>query len=601
MLDTSHPCGYLAIKSTKAKSKGKNQPASEKIYRRRDVKLVRSARGWYQLGRVIKVAQAPLKHVIRKKMPTTGNRKNVDETDDLWGEPIEIDDGLRDGEVLTGLYSLDQTEIYVPPPIIDGKVQRNAYGNIDVYVPSMIPEGGVLLRYPHIAVAARMAGIDYANAVTGFDFGGSGSSGRKKQGRGTATARIDGIVIAKEYEEAVRAIYEHLAEEQEQEDREIAIMDALMGWRRCIIALRIKARLEKQHGKVEDLDAEVMPVHPDEHEEGGFIPDDRIDVRLDAPDQNELGGGFEQSGSDFVNEENGGGFFNEDETETVTHKHDYNHDEEAREFLNDGDGGFIPEDEQGGGFFSDEGGAFLPDDDQGNGFIQEGGFSGGHNDDGLEVGLLPGDVIKISEDEPDTIENCPKTGNDLQQEISPEKKPEESEPIAIFSDQEQVTYSSNSVEIILKEPALDAEKGRSSAAGPSAAGPSPPVSRPLPRRGLAIPMNIELLVVPSAKAKDSLADRIVPSSKSRPALLPNPVASQRIEEPQSSDQELGDVPAHERKEEMPSIEAKGQEKQKKQIASGSVKEEVEEDEGDFFPDSMSESELYQEYDEEDDE
>lgn len=568
------------------------------------MKLVRSARGWYQLGRVIKVAQAPLKHVIRKKMPTAGNRKNVEETDDLWGEPIEIDDGLRDGEELTGLYSLDQTELYVPPPIIDGKVQRNAYGNIDVYVPSMIPDGGVLLRYPHIAVAARMVGIDYANAVTGFDFGGSGSNGRKKQGRGTATARIDGIVIAKEYEEAVRAVYEHLTEEQEQEDREMAIMRALMGWRRCITALRIKARLEKQHGKVEDLDAATLPDHTDEHEEGGFIPEDRIDVKLDAPEQSDLGGGFEQSAGGYVDEDGGGGFFNEGETVSNSRKHDYGNDGEGGGFLNDDDGGFIPDDEQGGGFLSDEGGGFLPDDGQAGGFEEEGFerehndidvLGGGflpddgiidrkHNDDGLGSGFGPEDAITISEDEPGSIENDHNTANSLQYEIQDNKKTEEPETITIISDEEQGTHPLNSAEVTVKEPGPVAEKERPSA-----------TSRPPRRRGLAIPMNIELLVVPSANTKDSLADRIVPSSTALPVSLPDPIASQKIEDPQLKDQEMADAPTLEAKEEEPNIETQVQEKEPKQIPS------VEEDEGDFFPDSMSESELYQEYDEEDEE
>ena len=274
VLEPCEPCGYLAIKKAGFKKK-KNKATGaivstaplEKIYKRSNVKFVRSARGWYQMGRVLKPGAQPKKHVIRKKTPanTNFNSRSNRKTDE---DDNDYDNYLEEEDESTGLYSLEQTDLYVPPPIVDGKVTRNAYGNIDVYVPSMIPEGGVLLRYPHIAIAAKMVGIDYANAVTGFDFGSKG--GKKGGGRGSAAARIDGIVIAKEYEEAVRLVYDQMTQEQEEEDRELAIAKALMMWRRYVTALRIKARLERDHGKIQEQHEQqpkVTAVH--EHEDSG--------------------------------------------------------------------------------------------------------------------------------------------------------------------------------------------------------------------------------------------------------------------------------------------------------------------------------------------
>lgn len=99
----------------------------ESIYRRRDVRLVRSADAWYRLGRDIKMGEQPLKTVVPKVK-------------------LDDDDGAdMDERAGTNLYSEDQTEVYVPPPIVNGRVPRNSFGNLDVFVPSMVPKGGVHL------------------------------------------------------------------------------------------------------------------------------------------------------------------------------------------------------------------------------------------------------------------------------------------------------------------------------------------------------------------------------------------------------------------------------------------------------------------------
>lgn len=53
---------------------------------------------------------------------------------------------------------------------MDGKIPRNSFGNIDIYVPSMIPPGAIHLPLKGTGKLARRLGIDYAEAVTGFEF-----------------------------------------------------------------------------------------------------------------------------------------------------------------------------------------------------------------------------------------------------------------------------------------------------------------------------------------------------------------------------------------------------------------------------------------------
>jgi xeroderma pigmentosum group C-complementing protein len=111
----------------------------ESVFRRMDVKNVKSAEGWYRLGREVKEGEVPAK--IRPRMRRAR------------AESVEGDDGEDGDEPGTPMYTEAQTELYVPPPVVNGRVPRNVYGNLDVYVPSMVPEGGVHVQrmsYPFL-------------------------------------------------------------------------------------------------------------------------------------------------------------------------------------------------------------------------------------------------------------------------------------------------------------------------------------------------------------------------------------------------------------------------------------------------------------------
>ena len=44
------------------------------------------------------------------------------------------------------LYGEWQTDAFIPPPAVDGKVPRNEYGNVELFQPSMLPGGTVYLE-----------------------------------------------------------------------------------------------------------------------------------------------------------------------------------------------------------------------------------------------------------------------------------------------------------------------------------------------------------------------------------------------------------------------------------------------------------------------
>jgi xeroderma pigmentosum group C-complementing protein len=189
-------------------------------------------------------------------------------------------------------------------------IPKNAYGNLDVYVPSMVPPGAVHIKHPEAARSAKILGIDYADAVTGFEFKGR---------RGTAV--FGGIVIAQEYKEALEEVLRGIADERRQAAVEARSAEALRLWRLFLIKLRI---------------AERVKVYADEDEKMEYSDEQEPEPEIDMDYAGEIGGGF-------IPEE-GGGFVPED----------------AGGFATENGGGFIPEDDEP--IAQDEGGGFIPDE-----------------------------------------------------------------------------------------------------------------------------------------------------------------------------------------------------------------------------------------------
>jgi xeroderma pigmentosum group C-complementing protein len=245
---------------------GSKNEALQPVYRRADVHIVKSADGWYRLGRDIKVGKQPLKRIV-----------------------VNRDENATE----TPLYAFSQTETYEPPPIIKGKVPKNAYGNLDIYVPGMIPSGGFHLKHPEAARAARLLGVDFADAVTGFDF-----KGRH------GTAIFQGIVAANEYREALEEVLGCFEDEQIKAELDRKAAKVLHLWKHFLLKLRIvdKVRSYKIEGESQGeggLHEKDVSGEDDEMEQGGgfFLESDLEPAEpartTSANDQyDSFGGGF---------------------------------------------------------------------------------------------------------------------------------------------------------------------------------------------------------------------------------------------------------------------------------------------------------------------
>lgn len=256
LVPTANPSGTVAA--------GSRAPL-EKVYRRKDVRIARTADKWYRLGREVKPNEIPAKWLPKKKK---------------FKHPDFEDEGEEADDAGVPIYTEDQTELYEPPPVRDGKVPKNKFGNVEVYVPSMVPSGAIHIVHEHAARAAYIIGADYAPALTGFQF-----KGRH------GTAVLNGVVVAEEYEDAIQAVIAGLNDVEQQMEEERKALAALKLWRRLLMGLRIRERIwsgvDPEERMAADKEAEAQAALDEEMEDAPSDVTEEFDMEDD-----EGGGGF---------------------------------------------------------------------------------------------------------------------------------------------------------------------------------------------------------------------------------------------------------------------------------------------------------------------
>lgn len=306
---------------------GKGDKAKEfPVFLREDVAVCKTVESWHKEGRAIKEGEQPMKHVPMRAVTLVRKR--------------EMEDALKEtGEKLKqGLYAQEQTDWIIPPPLENGVIPKNAYGNMDVYVPTMVPKGAVHLPLKGSAKLCKRLQIDFAEACTGFEFG--------KQ---RAVPVLTGVVVAKENESLVRDAWRaEQAEQKRKEDTKRTGL-ALQWWRKMLFGLRIVQRMQAEYADAGGEGDEVNPFVNKALREG------RREVAFDdgLGSGEEMEGGFFRPGHEEEEipqsrvkkdeDAEGGGFFADDD--------------EAKEDHDDGGGGFLVEEgaeDQGGGFIAED-------------------------------------------------------------------------------------------------------------------------------------------------------------------------------------------------------------------------------------------------------
>jgi len=309
-------------KPVKTFTAGRGEKAKDHlVFRRQDVVTCKTVESWHKEGRGIKVGEQPVKQVPVRAV-TLVRKREMEEWQRETGEKLKH-----------GLYSVDQTEWIIPPPIQNGIIPKNAFGNMDVYVPTMVPKGAVHLPLKGTAKICRKLEIDYAEACTGFEFG--------KQ---RAVPVLTGVVVAAENETLVRDAWR--AEQKEikrKEDTKRTGM-VLHWWRKMLLGLRVIERMRVEYqgtgGMEEDINpfvkkakrerrAEAGQIVPEDGQSGGFFPPGHEEEDVfqpksenshdDGESDEEIikGGGFiiEESIDDPRSVKSGGGFVVDNELE----------------------------------------------------------------------------------------------------------------------------------------------------------------------------------------------------------------------------------------------------------------------------------------------
>lgn len=211
---------------------GKGENAKEEpVYSRKDVAICRTGESWHKEGRQVKAGEQPIKMVPVRAVTLTRKRE-VEEAERAGGEKIR-----------QGLYALDQTDWIIPPPIQDGVIPKNSFGNIDCYVPTMVPRGAVHIPLKSTSKICKRLNIDFAEACTGFEFGNQ-----------RAVPVITGVVVAAEHENLVMAEWEKDEAERKAKEEGKRERDALATWRKMLMGLRIMKRVQEDYGGDADGD-----------------------------------------------------------------------------------------------------------------------------------------------------------------------------------------------------------------------------------------------------------------------------------------------------------------------------------------------------------
>ncbi|KAK5987996.1 DNA repair protein rhp42 [Cladobotryum mycophilum] len=242
------------------KNKGKGSKVEEEdVYLRSDVVLVKSAETWHKQGRAPIAGEMPLKRVPYRAA-TLNRKREILEAEAATGE-----------KVLQGLYSHEQTDWIIPPPIKDGIIPKNEYGNIDLF---------------------RLQ-VDYAEAVVDFEFG-----------HRMAVPVIQGAVIAEEHYDRVMTELEKDEAERVRKESEKRRKAALGMWRKFLMGMRIVKRIREEYGEIDESvsvfghnrrhnQPRAVPDAQDEDMAGGFLPEGyEEDVEADGSVQQQTSSFF---------------------------------------------------------------------------------------------------------------------------------------------------------------------------------------------------------------------------------------------------------------------------------------------------------------------
>ena len=222
------------------------------LYWRKDVHLLHTVERWVREKRQVREDQLakPSKLVKSQTMAGRKKRKILQYARAMHGDfdRLSLDAAVQDiatsssasassstlpdDDELSALYGIWQTDPWAPPVSKDGVVPRNARGQVDLWTPAHLPLGCVHLPYPRIAAIARKLGVDYAEAMVGFEVRG-----------GRSIPKFEGIVVIQHNAEWVLDAYREKERETKEKEDKKRWERVSFNWRRLVKGAVVRAKL----------------------------------------------------------------------------------------------------------------------------------------------------------------------------------------------------------------------------------------------------------------------------------------------------------------------------------------------------------------------
>jgi len=214
----------------------------ELVYRRTDVSTALTAKQWLYQGRKVKDAELPkpAKKVKARQKPAPKTFKALTSYGVSDNTEQKVDGAAIEEEYdgMDKLYGKWQTDQWSPPSVgPNDTIPVNEYRNVEK---ALMNPGLVHLELTRISQVAKKLGIPYAPCLLGFE-----------GHRGNRTPTIRGIVVHEHNADLLREAHtewESQAVEQEHEQRRKAVYKR---WKRLIVGILTKERLERQYGDCE--------------------------------------------------------------------------------------------------------------------------------------------------------------------------------------------------------------------------------------------------------------------------------------------------------------------------------------------------------------
>lgn len=211
------------------------------VFLRKHIQVTRSAYQWLRIGREVKESEreTPVKWYKKGGKQANGSTggagQDSDSDDDATGGGAHV--ANRDGA--RAMFGVWQTSAFVSPPIVNGVVPKNSYGNIEIWSAAHVPRHGVHVQLPRIEKVAQQLGVDFAQAVVGFEVKGDRN-----------VPKFDGIVVAESALELLVDAHAHM--QQSTIEKAIEKNQQLIAkrWERLVRRLLLRQRLEDDYGTV---------------------------------------------------------------------------------------------------------------------------------------------------------------------------------------------------------------------------------------------------------------------------------------------------------------------------------------------------------------